>query len=421
MRRLYVATALVVAAVSVSAGLYFSFASLGIAQPGFSKHWYTDENGERHPYVLFLPYATSAEAKRPVILFLNGGGENGDDGVAQVSNNFGLPVWELRGQFPFVCIAPQMSKDSAWTNPHSARAKAAIAITNYVVQRYGGDPNRIYVTGPSSGGAGTFFLADLNRDVFAAIAPVASGYSRRSENLLSMPVWSFYNDQDSEVVNGARKMKDWLLQQGTSPHATEYFQTGHDSWTFAYRDPSLYHWMLRNSRGNTNSITGARFTLINPADLAASLKSERLVCEEDVIVNKGCRTRYLVIPGATEALHLEYRSQDLVPFDLALEFSPNVHGYIHIPPPELGSAYIEIQTVKHFCGSVPNCSFHRSNWNDLRISLINRRCVVELNGWLLMEAHLPAAVGNQIRFSVLLEKADDSQVQEFRCIRVASR
>lgn len=402
-------------------GIYFLSDFPGAVKPGFSKHWFYDSSGERHPYVLFLPYAESSEIKRPVILFLNGGGENGNDGVAQVSNNFGLPVWELRGKFPFICVAPQMTKESRWTDPDSPRGKAAIEILKFVVDRYGGDPDRVYVTGPSSGGNGTFAFAQLHGDLFAAIAPVASGYGSRPERLASMPIWSLFNKEDSEVVNGARAMKAWLLEQGASPHSTEYLQAGHDSWSHAYRDPALYHWMLRNVRSTESSEKSSNYQLLSIPELAELIEAEDLMVEGDSISNRCVESRALVLPLLGDALHFEYRSEGLVPCELVFDRATKAQVKIFIPPPELGSAYIKVGPTIYDCRSVPHCSYKRSNWNDIRVTIDDDMCSVELNGWALMEAPLAKADSMQAQFTILLEGSNDLRHQEFRFIRMAQQ
>ena len=168
-------------------------------QLGYSFQSFTDSSGERHPYVLFLPYNSNRQTKQPVLLFLNGIGENGNDGVTQLSNNLGSPIWELRGRFPFICVAPQMPEDSSWTDSRSPTALAAIEMTKDVIERYGGDPERIYLTGPSSGGAGTYALAERNPKFFAAIVPLSTGGSYRVDpGFLDFSLWSFHHSGDQE-------------------------------------------------------------------------------------------------------------------------------------------------------------------------------------------------------------------------------
>ncbi|HAC93055.1 MAG TPA: hypothetical protein DCF63_20850, partial [Planctomycetaceae bacterium] len=95
---------------------------------GFSVQSYGHWINESVHYILFLPYSKRENEKLPVILFLNGYGENGTDGVKQLSNNFGQQIWELRGRFPFIVVAPQMSHDSSWAQPDSYIAQSAIEI-----------------------------------------------------------------------------------------------------------------------------------------------------------------------------------------------------------------------------------------------------------------------------------------------------
>jgi len=169
------AAGLLLGAVVLFAGLILSGRSASKYRPGFSCRNYRTESGETVRYILFLPHVQDPAEPKPVLLFLNGFGENGSDGISQLSNNLGQQIWDTRGRFPFILVAPQMTKDSAWTDPRSIVANAAPEIVRQVTGQFAGDPDRVYLTGPSSGGSGTIALASRHPEMFAAIAPTDCG------------------------------------------------------------------------------------------------------------------------------------------------------------------------------------------------------------------------------------------------------
>jgi poly(3-hydroxybutyrate) depolymerase len=95
---------------------------------GFLKRTYTAANGETSHYIVFVPHERPANQKLPVILFLNGWGENGVDGLRQISNNFGGDLWRMRGHFPFLAVCPQCSYHGSWATgtPNSVKALAIL-------------------------------------------------------------------------------------------------------------------------------------------------------------------------------------------------------------------------------------------------------------------------------------------------------
>lgn len=412
------------------------------AGPGFSTHRFRDAAGRVHRYALFLPFKSSAELepKMPVIVFLNGGGENGNDGVAQISNNFGQPVWEMRGRFPFIGIAPQMPKDSQWTDPRSPTSRAAIEIINEVVRRYDGDPQRIYLTGPSLGGAGTYALAQQNPGYFAAIAPVSSGgYGPVARQLAQTPVWSFHNAGDSAVVDSARSTQRQLLEAGASPYFTEFAQGGHDSWTFAYRQPALYSWMLRQRR-RAGDATPVKYTLLHAEDWQ-ELADRGVQCVADEYRLRHHATAVpglWIIPRDSDELHFEYRSAQAVPCELVVL---NASGQtaepwtdrieIRIPWPEDGSASIRGGTLHDgatedvprvaMADTVAQRSLTSEGWNDIRLQVEGQRCTVVLNGWSLMTLHWDDPLATETRFGLRLAPLAENAEQEFRYLRVALR
>ncbi len=197
-------------------------------------------------YLAYLPDGYEAEAERrwPLVLFLHGAGERGDD-LNKVALH-GPPRRIQEGErFPFILVAPQCPAD-AWWEPETL-----IPFVDYVESAYRVDRDRIYVTGLSMGGFGTWGLALAQPERFAAIAPVCGGglafYTRRIPHL---PVWVFHGARDSVVpLSESERMVEALRRYGGNVKFTVYPDADHDSWTETYANPELYAWLLAQRRG----------------------------------------------------------------------------------------------------------------------------------------------------------------------------
>lgn len=205
-----------------------------------------DESAAAARYVVFAPRGKT-RCSRPVIVFLNGASENGDDGTKQISNNFGVQVWEMQQFFPFIAVAPQCRK--SWSDAGEDEAMA-LRIVDSVVKEFGGDPDRVYLTGVSSGGSGTWSIASRHPGRFAAIVPLCGegGASVRKLAEARVPVWCFYNELDgANVVAFNRRNREALIELGQSPLMSEFHEAGHDCWNRAYRSTAMYGWLLTQS------------------------------------------------------------------------------------------------------------------------------------------------------------------------------
>jgi predicted peptidase len=199
-------------------------------------------------YLLFLPdgYDTS-DKKWPLILSLHGAGESGSD-IEKVKAT-GLPkLLETKTDLPFVVISPQ-SEHGGW-NPYALNALLDDALAKYNV-----DPDRVYLTGLSMGGAATWALGTGYPERFAAIAPICGrGIPSRAARLKHVPVWAFHGAKDSTVpIAATEAMIKALKDAGCEPKFTIYPEIGHDSWTETYNNPELYKWFLEQKRAATDS------------------------------------------------------------------------------------------------------------------------------------------------------------------------
>ncbi|MBC8236475.1 prolyl oligopeptidase family serine peptidase [bacterium] len=181
-------------------------------------------------YLLFLPkgYGEDAKQKWPLILFLHGMGERGDD--IELVKILGIPkIVEQKENFPFIAVSPQCPKFSWWT----AEAEALNALLDEIVAKYAVDEDRIYLTGASMGGYGTWHLAMMYPERFAAIAPICGGGDpERASVLKNVPAWVFHGGKDTVVSpEESEKMVDALKTLGGDVRFTLYPEAGHDSWT----------------------------------------------------------------------------------------------------------------------------------------------------------------------------------------------
>jgi len=203
-------------------------------------------------YLLSLPtgYERSKTKRWPLILFLHGAGERGDDlslvrkhGLPRVVAERRVPGFE---NFPFIAVSPQCPTDRWW----SRETLALEALLEGIEQEFRVDPDRIYLTGLSMGGFGTFALAATLPDRFAAIVPICGGGSRTDARRLGhIPLWVFHGAKDETVpLRSSAEMVEAIARFGGSPRFTVYPDAKHDSWTETYDNPDLYHWLLSNIR-----------------------------------------------------------------------------------------------------------------------------------------------------------------------------
>jgi predicted peptidase len=200
-------------------------------------------------YLLYLP-TRYAESKQPwpLMLFLHGAGERGDD-LEKVKIHGPPKLIAREGrEFPFVIVSPQCPEDGWWSS--ETQIETLDALLDHIVRRYRIDQNRIYVTGLSMGGFGTWSLATKYPHRFAAISPICGGGDPRDVARIShLPVWVFHGAKDNVVaLDRSQEMVDALQKAGSDVKFKIYPEGGHDSWTKTYNNPELYEWFLKHKR-----------------------------------------------------------------------------------------------------------------------------------------------------------------------------
>ncbi len=202
-------------------------------------------------YLLTLPtaYVTDSTVQWPLLLFLHGRGERGQD--LDLLKKYGIPKWLAEvDDFPFITISPQCPADSDW----EAHDTTLIALVDDVMASYVVDEKRIYLTGLSMGGRGAWRLAMLNPNRFAALAPVCGrvpdlpGFLANLSTLRHLPIWVFHGAKDQVVpIENSQKIVAALQTLGGNVQFTVYPNADHDSWTATYANPALYDWLSQHA------------------------------------------------------------------------------------------------------------------------------------------------------------------------------
>ncbi len=202
-------------------------------------------------YLLWLPSGYDEDQRRwPLILFLHGRGERGDD-LALVTRE-GLARRLAEGfELPAIVAAPQCPAGSDWT----LHDDALLALLDDLVARLRVDPRRVYLTGLSMGGREAWRLAATHPERFAALAVICArrpdGVRDREDArpLVGLPIWVFHGARDRVVpIEESDAMVDALRAHGADVRYTVYPDAGHDSWTQAYAEDELYTWMFDRQR-----------------------------------------------------------------------------------------------------------------------------------------------------------------------------
>ena len=205
-------------------------------------------------YLLFLPknYRPSGKKTWPLIYFLHGAGERGSN-VWKVAMHGPPKLVRQQPEFPFIVVSPQCPTGQRWDND------TLIALLDDVVKKYRVDKTRVYLTGLSMGGYGTWSLGLTYPERFAAIAPVCGGGdriasllpdSKKLDALKSLPVWAFHGAKDPVVkVEESERMVAALRKLGCKEvELTIYPEAQHDSWTETYGARKLFDWFLEHQR-----------------------------------------------------------------------------------------------------------------------------------------------------------------------------
>ncbi len=200
-------------------------------------------------YWLHLPtgYGDDPAQRWPFILFLHGAGERGDD--LELVKKHGIPkLVAAQPDFPFIAASPQCPEEHWW----AVETDGLLALVDDLQARYAIDPARLYVTGLSMGGYGTWSLALAAPERFAAIAPICGGLygpARMVTRLKDLPIWAFHGVKDPVVpVEQTERLVKALREVGSQVRYTAYPEADHDAWSATYANAELFAWLLAQQR-----------------------------------------------------------------------------------------------------------------------------------------------------------------------------
>ncbi|HYL15517.1 MAG TPA: PHB depolymerase family esterase [Terriglobales bacterium] len=223
-------------------------------------------SGSSYHYQVYVPANWDKHKKWPVLLFLHGAGERGEDGLLQADVGIGHAIRTRAAEFQFIVVMPQCWPNKLWTDP-DMQAQALTALEQSI-KEFHGDRDRVYLSGLSMGGYGTWDLAAKYPGKFAALAVICGGirgpqhfpelhvslvddpkitdpYAETGRRIGKTPVWIFHGDADPAVpVEESRKMVEALRAVNTNVRYTEYPGVGHNSWDKAYAEPEFVPWLL---------------------------------------------------------------------------------------------------------------------------------------------------------------------------------
>lgn len=223
--------------------------------------------GRSYRYQVYVPADYQTKRSWPAILFLHGAGERGDDGLLQTNVGLAPAIRQSSARYPAIAVFPQVPRDSQWVG---APGDMAVAALQQTMREFHVDPARVYITGLSMGGHGTWYVAYRHPELFAAIVPIC-GWVREFpqfrgsvpvvpgdsaavmpnlvQRLGKLPVWIFHGEVDQVVnVNGSREPAAALKAAGGDVRYTELLGLNHNSWDAAYASEEFTRWLFAQRR-----------------------------------------------------------------------------------------------------------------------------------------------------------------------------
>ena len=250
--------------------IFFFFALLSLLQSRsqglsqYEKHWFV-QNGDTLPYRLLLPENYDASKKYPVVFFLHGSGEKGNDNEKQLVHGAQLFLKEEnRKRFPAIIVFPQCPANSSWSNvqvkmdngkrvrefqeagePTKAMRLAQELLAS-IIKAYPVARKQIYVGGLSMGGMGTFEIVRRNPKLFAAAFPICGGGNVATASSLKKTTWWVFHGGKDDVVPPklSEDMVEAIKKQKGTVKFTLYPNANHNSWDPAFAEPELLTWLF---------------------------------------------------------------------------------------------------------------------------------------------------------------------------------
>jgi len=256
------------AGVAASAAMAAAAGGLDDLKAAFEAREFAGSDGGKLLCRLLRPKGYDANKAYPLVLFLHGAGGRGDDNWGQIRDQpaalIALASDAVQEKHPCIVVAPQCPAGKQWVDtpwgkgsysqdkvPLSAELKRVLELLAQLRTEFQVDANRIYVTGISMGGYGTWDLAEREPKMFAAaMAVCGAGDPSRAASVAKMPIWAFHGDKDGVVpVAGSREMIAALKKAGGAPKYTEFPGVGHAAWGPAYETKGIWEWLFAQKRG----------------------------------------------------------------------------------------------------------------------------------------------------------------------------
>lgn len=211
----------------------------------YTKHKWESAGFYNFEYVKYLPKNYNSNEKYPLVFFLHGAGERGEEvDIAVSRHGFMKHVREEGAEYPFIFIAPLCPRNKYW----GCYTESLLAFLDYICEILPIDKERVYLTGLSMGGTGTFMLAMADPNRFAAIAPICgSGIYWNAEALKDLPVYMYHGDCDDVVpISESISMLSNINKKGGNAQIKICYGVGHNAWDVAYKGDELTNWLLQH-------------------------------------------------------------------------------------------------------------------------------------------------------------------------------
>jgi predicted peptidase len=221
----------------------------------FKEMLFVNARNERMRYLLFVPKDYDRQKKYPLVLWLHGGGSRGDDlkMLLRYGDEHGIGYFaraDNQSKYPSFIVAPQCPQNRLWGDPDSEQPTAEMRLVVEILEKvqadFSIDSRRLYVTGISLGGYGTWDIIGRRPAMFAAAVPICGGGNpSKAPLMVKTAIWAFHGDRDESVdVSESRRMITAIRNAGGEPRYTEYKGVGHNSWERAFTEPDLLPWMF---------------------------------------------------------------------------------------------------------------------------------------------------------------------------------
>lgn len=396
------------------------------------KKTFVDPLGHKLHYRLLKPETVEPGKKYPLVIFLHGAGERGEDNTKQLVHgiaDFAKP--ENRKARPCFLIAPQCPEFHRWvevdwsapahTQPANPSEPAALVLDllAQLTRDLPIDTKRLYLTGLSMGGYGTWDLIARRPELFAAAVPICGGGDEATApRIAKLPIWVFHGAKDGAVKpERSRNMIAAIEKAGGKPRCTEYPNEGHASWVPAYRDPEMHQWLFAQQRDVEPAVLPTALEreklagfvpLFNGKDLtgwkAYDSKPDIWVVENDMLVCKGTgggwlgtdrdyanfvlRFEYRLIPAGNSGIYLRapekgHISRVGMEIQLLDDFHPRYGGI---------DFYQYTGSIYHVVAPTQRASKKAGAWNAMEIAADGREMRIVLNGKKIIDANLDRAL-----------------------------